>query len=141
MCRLQSAIARMLHSESKGVASMKTLITGFSLAAISAVVTTTAFAESGQGIGRAGTYQAETLTQTSTNEAPKSRAQVRAELAAAYSNGSLPALNRNSYPSRSMWGDAVAAQSEARARDAAQAEARNREIVEYANGSATQTTR
>ena len=78
---------------------MKTLITGFSLAAISAVVTTTAFAESGQGIGRAGTYQAETLTQTSTNEAPKSRAQVRAELAAAYSNGSLPALNRNSYPS------------------------------------------
>ena len=117
---------------------MKQLITGFSLAAISAVVTTTAFAESGQGIGRAGTYQVQTQTQTQANagDTPKSRAQVRAELAAAFSNGSLPALNRNTYPERSMWGDAIAAQSEQRARDAAQAEARNREIVEYANGSA-----
>ncbi|SPB13422.1 hypothetical protein NOV72_00720 [Caballeronia novacaledonica] len=118
---------------------MKQLITGFSLAAISAVVTTTAFAESGQGIGRAGTYQATTQTQASSSDTPKTRAQVRAELVAAYSNGSLPALNRSSYPERSMWGDAVAAQSEQRARDAAQAEARNREIVEYANGSATQS--
>jgi hypothetical protein len=118
---------------------MKQLIAGFSLAAISAVVTTTAFAESGQGIGHAGTYQIQTQTQVNasdTSDTPKSRAQVRAELVAAYSNGSLPALNRNSYPERSMWGDAVAAQSEQRARDAAQAEARNREIVEYANGSA-----
>ena len=120
---------------------MKQLITGFSLAAISAVVTTTAFAESGQGIGHAGTYQVQTQTQANANagDTPKSRAQVRAELVAAYSNGSLPALNRNSYPERSMWGDAVAAQSEQRARDAAQAEARNREIVEYANGSAAGT--
>ena len=120
---------------------MKQLITGFSLAAISAVVTTTAFAESGQGIGRAGTYQPQTLTQTqaSAGDTPKSRAQVRAQLVEAYSNGSLPALNRNTYPERSMWGDAVAAQSEQRARDAAQAEARNREIVEYANGSAAGT--
>ncbi|SAK90309.1 hypothetical protein AWB77_04969 [Caballeronia fortuita] len=117
---------------------MKQLITGFSLAAISAVVTTTAFAESGQGIGHAGTYQVQTQTQSSASDTPKTRAQVRAELAAAYSNGSLPALNRNTYPDRSMWGDAVAAQSDQRARDAAQAEARNREIVEYANGSATQ---
>ncbi|SAK49746.1 hypothetical protein AWB75_01305 [Caballeronia catudaia] len=117
---------------------MKQLITGFSLAAISAVVTTAAFAESGQGIGRAGTYQVQMQTQTQANagDTPKSRAQVRAELAAAFSNGSLPALNRNTYPERSMWGDAIAAQSEQRARDAAQAEARNREIVEYANGSA-----
>jgi hypothetical protein len=107
---------------------MKTLITGFSLAAISAVISTTAFAESGQGIGRAGTYQTQTQTQTqaSSSDTPKTRAQVRAELAAAYSNGSLPALNRNSYPSRSMLGDAVAAQNEAH----------NRAIVEYANGSA-----
>ncbi|BBU29786.1 hypothetical protein AWB80_02478 [Caballeronia pedi] len=106
---------------------MKQLITGFSLAAISAVVSTTAFAEGGQGIGRAGTYQVSTQTQASASDTPKTRAQVRAELVAAYSNGSLPALNRNTYPERSMWGDAVAAQ----------AEARNREIVEYANGSAT----
>jgi hypothetical protein len=109
---------------------MKTLITGFSLAAISAVVSTTAFAESGQGIGRAGTYQPQAQTQPSSNDAPKTRAQVRAELAAAYSNGSLPALNRNAYPSRGMWGDAVAAQNEAH----------NREIVEYANGSAVHNT-
>ncbi|MDR5762600.1 DUF4148 domain-containing protein [Caballeronia sp. LZ035] len=108
---------------------MKQLITGFSLAAISAVVTTTAFAEGGQGIGRAGTYQMSTQVQQSTSETPKTRAQVRAELVAAYSNGSLPALNRNSYPDRSMLGDAIAAQN-------AQAEAHNREIVEYANGSA-----
>ncbi|VXC76914.1 conserved exported hypothetical protein [Burkholderia sp. 8Y] len=110
------------------------LVTSLSLAAISAVMSSTAFAEGGQGIGRAGTYLTQTQTQTqtqttpSTSEAPKTRAQVRAELAAAYSNGSLPALNRNSYPSRSMWGDAVAAQ----------AEARNRAIVEYANGSPVQ---
>ncbi|WP_321794042.1 DUF4148 domain-containing protein [Caballeronia sp. J97] len=117
---------------------MKQLITGFSLAAISAVVTTTAFAEGGQGIGHAGTYQVQ--TQTNAGDTPKTRAQVRAELAAAYSNGSLPALNRNSYPERSMWGDAVAAQSEQRARDAAQAEAHNREIVDYANGSAVQVS-
>ncbi|KMZ12503.1 hypothetical protein BHUM_03757c [Candidatus Burkholderia humilis] len=105
---------------------MKTLITRFSLAAISAVVSTTAFAESGQGIGRSGTYQPQVQTRASSSDAPKTRAQVRAELAAAYSNGSLPALNRNTYPSRSMLGDAIAAQSEAR----------NRGIVEYANGSA-----
>lgn len=117
---------------------MKQLITGFSLAAISAVVTTTAFAQSGQGIGRAGSYQVSTQAQANANDTPKTRAQVRAELAAAYSNGSLPALNRNTYPERSMWGDAVAAQNEQRARYAAQAEARNREIIEYANGSAVQ---
>ena len=117
---------------------MKQLITGFSLAAISTVVTTTAFAKGSQDIGRAGTYQVQTQTEATSSDTPKTRAQVRAELVAAYSNGSLPALNRNSYPERGMWGDAVAAQSEQRARDAAQAEARNREIVEYANGSAAQ---
>lgn len=105
------------------------LVTSLSLAAVSAVISSTAFAEGGQGIGRAGTYLTPTQTTASANEAPKTRAQVRAELAAAYSDGSLPALNRNTYPARSMWGDAVAAQSEAR----------NRAIVDYANGSAVQT--
>jgi hypothetical protein len=122
---------------SKGVTSMKQLITGFSLAAISAVVTTTAFAEGGQGIGRAGTYQMQTQAPVSASESPKTRAQVRAELAAAYSNGSLPALNRNAYPDRSMLGDAIAAQNDRHARDGAQAEAHNRAIVEYANGAVT----
>ncbi|MDR5735633.1 DUF4148 domain-containing protein [Caballeronia sp. LZ025] len=100
------------------------LLTSLSLAAVSAVISSTAFAEGGQGIGRAGTYLTPTQSTASASETPKTRAQVRAELAAAYSNGSLPALNRNTYPSRSMWGDAVAAQ----------AEAHNRAIVDYANG-------
>ncbi|MDR5857554.1 DUF4148 domain-containing protein [Caballeronia sp. LZ062] len=104
------------------------LIKSLSLAAVSVVISSTAFADGGQGIGRAGTYLTPTQTTSSASEAPKTRAQVRAELAAAYSNGSLPALNRNTYPSRSMWGDAVAAQ----------AEAHNRAIVEYANGSPAQ---
>jgi hypothetical protein len=67
------------------------------------------------------------------------RAQVRAELAASYANGTLPALNRNTYPERSMAGIAIAEQHEQRARDAAAAEQRNRGIVEFANGSVTQS--
>lgn len=108
------------------------LIAGLALAAVSAVVSTTAFADGGQGIGRAGTYQ----VQTTTAQGTKTRAEVRAELAASYSDGTLPALNRNTYPDKSMAGEAVAAQS---ARRAALAEQHNREIVEYANGSVTQS--
>jgi hypothetical protein len=111
---------------------MKTVIAALSLSAVSAVVATTAFADG--GIGRAGTYQMST-------DAPSTmtRAQVRAELAASYANGTLPALNRNTYPDRSMAGNAIAAQNEQRARDAALAEQRNRSIVEFANGSVTQS--
>ena len=108
------------------------LSAGLSFAAISAIVSTAAFADGGQGIGRAGTYQ----TSATTAQSIKTRAEVRAELADAYSNGTLPALNRNTYPDRSMAGEAVAAQS---ARRAALAEARNRSIVEYANGSTTRS--
>jgi hypothetical protein len=112
---------------------MKTVIAAISLSAVSAVVSTTAFADG--GIGRAGTYQ------TSTNaQSTMTRAQVRAELAAAYANGTLPALNRNTYPERSMGGIAIAAQHEQSARDAALAEQRNRSIVEFANGSVTQSS-
>lgn len=108
------------------------LIAGITLAALTAVASSAAFADGGQGIGRAGTYQ----TQETSTGSTLTRAQVRAELAAAYSDGSLPALNRNTYPARSMLGNAVAAQHERRAHDAALAEARNRGIVDYANGSA-----
>ncbi|SAL23345.1 hypothetical protein AWB64_01822 [Caballeronia sordidicola] len=111
---------------------MKTVIAALSLSAVSALVSTTAFADG--GIGRAGTYQT-----TATSESTMTRAQVRAELAAAYANGTLPALNRNTYPDRSMAGIAIAEQHEQRARDAALAEQRNRSIVEFANGSATQS--
>ncbi|MEA3114945.1 MAG: hypothetical protein QOG58_4744, partial [Caballeronia sp.] len=46
---------------------------------------------------------------------------------------------RNTYPERSMAGIAIAEQHEQRARDAAAAEQRNRGIVEFANGSVTQS--
>ncbi|MEA3092976.1 MAG: hypothetical protein QOJ04_4318 [Caballeronia sp.] len=111
---------------------MKTAIATLSLTAISAIVSTTAFADG--GIGRAGTYQTAVATQST-----MTRAQVRAELAASYANGTLPALNRNTYPERSMAGIAIAEQHEQRARDAAAAEQRNRGIVEFANGSVTQS--
>jgi hypothetical protein len=64
---------------------MKTLITGFSLAAISAVVTTTAFAESGTGVGRTNDVAVQAQEHASARATPKSREQVRAELVAAYS--------------------------------------------------------
>lgn len=115
---------------------MKTAIAAISLSAVSAIVSTTAFADG--GIGRAGTYQTTYQTPT-TAESTMTRAQVRAELAAAYANGTLPALNRNTYPERSMAGNAIAAQHEQRARDAALAEQRNRSVVEFANGSTTQS--
>jgi hypothetical protein len=113
---------------------MKTVIAALSLSAVSAIVSTTAFADG--GIGRAGTYQMNTASQST-----MTRAEVRAELAASYANGTLPALNRNTYPDRSMAGIAIAAQHEQRARDAALAEQRNRAIVEFANGSATQSAK
>jgi hypothetical protein len=72
---------------------MKTLITGFSLAAISAVVTTTAFAQSGPGVTRTNNVAVQAQEQTSASAAPKSREQVRAELVAAYSaQGTVKAL-------------------------------------------------
>jgi hypothetical protein len=111
---------------------MKTAIATLSLTAISAIVSTTAFADG--GIGHAGTYQTAVTT-----ESTMTRAQVRAELAASYANGTLPALNRNTYPERSMAGIAIAEQHEQRARDASAAEQRNRGIVEFANGSVTQS--
>ena len=113
---------------------MKSVIARLSLVAASALVATTAFAGGG-GIGHAGTYEP---TFASTDAGP-TRAEVRAGIVQAYNNGTLPALNRNTYPERSMAGDAIAAQHDQRAHDAAVAEQRNRSIVEYANGSATQS--
>jgi len=111
---------------------MKTAIATLSLSAISAMVSTTAFADG--GIGHAGTYQT-----TVTSQSTMTRAQVRAELAASYANGTLPALNRQTYPDRSMAGIAIAEQHEQRAREVAVAEQRNRSVVEFANGSVTQS--
>ncbi|WP_322046718.1 DUF4148 domain-containing protein [Paraburkholderia sp. J67] len=72
------------------------------------------------GIGRSGTYgpqdtqgsgtqattqvaQAEPVV-SNDNSAPKTRAQVKAELVAAYRDGTLPALNKTSYPDQSLIG-------------------------------------
>ncbi|POR54511.1 uncharacterized protein DUF4148 [Paraburkholderia eburnea] len=69
------------------------------------------------GIGRAGTYGPQSDSQASTqttapvaqvprddNSAPKSRAQVKAEIVEAYRNGTLPAMNKTSYPDQSLIG-------------------------------------
>lgn len=69
------------------------------------------------GIGRAGTYgpqgdqqtvaqatpQAEQIALVD-NSAPKTRAQVKAEIVEAYRNGTLPALNKTTYPDQSLIG-------------------------------------
>lgn len=86
------------------------------------------------GIGRAGTYgpqsdqptvaqtapQAEQATQVD-NSTPKTRAQVKAEIVEAYRNGTLPALNKTTYPEQSLIGRTQAqriALQESRANDA-----------------------
>lgn len=79
--------------------------------AISLLVSGTAFAQgSGGGIGRAGNYQTQPQTGTvATTTAGKTRAEVKAELVAAYRDGSLPALNRTSYPDKGLIGQTQAA--------------------------------
>ncbi|WP_321955818.1 DUF4148 domain-containing protein [Paraburkholderia bannensis] len=85
------------------------------------------------GIGRAGTYGPQSDTQTTAqttaqvenvqsvdNSAPKTRAQVKAEIVEAYRNGTLPALNKTSYPDQSLIGRTQAqriALQESRAND------------------------
>jgi hypothetical protein len=78
---------------------------------LSLLASAPAFADGGNGIGRAGTYNDYSWTGTST----KTRAEVRAEIAQAQRDGTLPTVNKNTYPAPSM-----AAQTQA-ARTAAQA--------------------
>jgi hypothetical protein len=113
---------------------MKKVIAGLSLAVISAVAASGAFAEGGQGIGHAGAYKAPDTTQS-----VKTRAEVRAEITTAYDNGTLPNLNRIAYPGQSLTGEVIAARHAKSVQDAALAEQRNRAIVEYANGSTVQS--
>jgi hypothetical protein len=56
------------------------------------------------GIGRAGSYNNHSWMGQST----KTRAEVRAELNAAYSNGTLPEINHNSYPNANPYSSPVA---------------------------------
>lgn len=74
--------------------------------AISLLASAPVFAQSsGGGIGRAGTYQ----TQPAPTTTGKTRAEVQAELVAAYRDGSLPSLNRTSYPNKGLIGQTQAA--------------------------------
>jgi hypothetical protein len=74
---------------------------------LSLLASAPAFAQSsGGGIGHAGTY--ETLPAASVSGG-KTRAEVQAELVAAYRDGSLPALNRTSYPNKGLIGQTQAA--------------------------------
>ncbi|MFL9865533.1 DUF4148 domain-containing protein [Paraburkholderia fungorum] len=59
----------------------------------------------GGGIGHAGTYETQAVASTG----GKTRAEVQAELVAAYRDGSLPALNRTSYPNKGLIGQTQAA--------------------------------
>ena len=74
--------------------------------ALSLLASAPVFAQSnGGGIGHAGMYQ--TLPAPTT--VGKTRAEVNAELVAAYRDGSLPALNRTSYPNKGLIGQTQAA--------------------------------
>ena len=74
--------------------------------ALSLLASAPVFAQgNGGGIGHAGTY--ETVAAPSTGG--KTRAEVQAELVAAYRDGSLPALNRTSYPNKGLIGQTQAA--------------------------------
>ena len=70
---------------------------------VSLFASTAAFADG--GIGHNGSYQDQSWLGTST----KTREQVRAELVAARQDGTLPSLNKQSYPSLSLEGQTQAA--------------------------------
>jgi hypothetical protein len=76
--------------------------------ALSLLASAPVFAQSnggGGGIGHAGTYE----TQPAPTTGGRTRAEVKAELVAAYRDGSLPALNRTSYPDKGLIGQTQAA--------------------------------
>lgn len=68
----------------------------------SLVASTAAFAG---GIGHAGSYNDQSWIGTST----KTRAEVRAEVVAAQRDGTLPSMNKQSYPSLGLEGQTQAA--------------------------------
>jgi hypothetical protein len=73
---------------------------------LSLLASTPVFAQSSSGgIGRAGTYE----TQPTPGTSSKTRAEVQAELVAAYRDGSLPSLNRTTYPNKGLIGQTQAA--------------------------------
>lgn len=67
---------------------------------LSLLASAPAFAGGGGGIGRAGTYNNQWWANSSTT----TRAEVRAEEADAYRAGTLPSLNKTSYPDQGLVG-------------------------------------
>ncbi|HEX7907348.1 MAG TPA: DUF4148 domain-containing protein [Paraburkholderia sp.] len=94
--------------------------------ALSLLASAPVFAQSSSGgIGRAGTYQTQpTATTTAT---AKTRAEVQAELVAAYRDGSLPSLNRTTYPNKGLIGQTQASRI-------ALQEGTNGDVTRVANG-------
>jgi len=90
--------------------------------ALSLLASAPAFAQS-NGIGHAGSYQ----TQPAATASGKTRAEVQAELVAAYRDGSLPSLNRTTYPNKGLIGQTQAARI-------ALQEGTNGEVTRVANG-------
>src|ERR1700748_3474112 len=93
--------------------------------AVSVLASAPVFAQSngGGGIGRAGTYE----TQPAASVGGKTRAEVQAELVAAYRDGSLPALNRTTYPNKGLIG-------QTQAERIALQEGTGRDVTRVANG-------
>ena len=67
---------------------------------LSLLASAPAFAAGGGGIGRAGSYNDQWWSNSST----KTRAEVKAEIADAYRDGTLPSLNKTSYPEQGLIG-------------------------------------
>jgi hypothetical protein len=76
----------------------------FAALVISVAVSAPAFAAGGGGIGRAGTYG-----NTPVGDSTVSRADVKAEIVTAYRDGTLPSLNKTTYPNLSLEGQRQAA--------------------------------
>jgi hypothetical protein len=100
----------------------RNLLAGLTL---SLLVSAPVFAQS-NGIGHAGSYQTQPTAST-TATVGKTRAEVQAELVAAYRDGSLPSLNRTTYPNKGLIGQTQAARI-------ALQEGANGDVTRVANG-------
>ncbi|WP_025596795.1 DUF4148 domain-containing protein [Burkholderia sp. WSM2230] len=76
--------------------------------ALSLFASAPVFAQS-NGIGHAGSYQTQPAATSAATSTVKTRAEVQAELVAAYRDGSLPSLNRTTYPNKGLIGQTQAA--------------------------------